>query len=177
MEFCHQSVLLEESIENLRIRPEGIYADGTLGGGGHSYEICRRLSQGGRLIGIDQDAAAIEAAGRRLEEFAGKATIVRSNYCHMRAELAKLGITSIDGVILDLGGFLLSTGSGRPRVYLQRGRAAGHADGSEAVSDSQGCCERLQRDGALPHHPGLRGRPIRQEHCPAYCKSQTGKNN
>ena len=103
MEFCHQSVLLEECIENLRIRPEGIYADGTLGGGGHSYEICRRLSWGGRLIGIDQDAAAIEAAGRRLEEFAGKVTIVRSNYCHMRTELAKLGITSIDGVILDLG--------------------------------------------------------------------------
>ncbi len=103
MEFCHQSVLLEECIENLRIRPEGIYADGTLGGGGHSYEICRRLSGGGRLIGIDQDAAAIEAAGRRLEEFAGKVTIVRSNYCHMRTELAKLGITSIDGVILDLG--------------------------------------------------------------------------
>lgn len=103
MEFHHQSVLLEECIENLRIRPEGIYVDGTLGGGGHSYEICKRLSSGGRLIGIDQDDAAIEAAGRRLEEFAGKVTIVRSNYCHMRAELAKLGITSIDGVILDLG--------------------------------------------------------------------------
>lgn len=103
MEFKHKSVLLEECIENLQIKPDGIYVDGTLGGGGHSYEICRRLSDNGRLIGIDQDSAAIEAAGRRLEEFAGKVTIVRSNYCEMRAELAKLGITSVDGVILDLG--------------------------------------------------------------------------
>ena len=103
MEFKHKSVLLEECIENLQIKPDGIYVDGTLGGGGHSYEICRRLSDKGRLIGIDQDSAAIEAAGRRLEEFAGKVTIVRSNYCEMRAELAKLGITSVDGVILDLG--------------------------------------------------------------------------
>ena len=103
MEFKHKSVLLDECIENLQIKPDGIYVDGTLGGGGHSYEICRRLSDNGRLIGIDQDSAAIEAAGRRLEEFAGKVTIVRSNYCEMRAELAKLGITSVDGVILDLG--------------------------------------------------------------------------
>ena len=66
MEFKHKSVLLEECIENLQIKPDGIYVDGTLGGGGHSYEICRRLSDKGRLIGIDQDSAAIEAAGRRL---------------------------------------------------------------------------------------------------------------
>lgn len=103
MEFKHKSVLLEECIENLRIRPDGIYVDGTLGGGGHSYEICRRLSDKGRLVGIDQDSAAIEAAGKRLEEFAGRVTIVRNNYCNMKAELAKLGITSVDGVILDLG--------------------------------------------------------------------------
>lgn len=103
MEFKHRSVLLEECIENLQIRPDGIYVDGTLGGGGHSYEICQRLSEKGRLIGIDQDAAAIEAASKRLFEFAGKTTIVRSNYCQMREQLAKLGITSVDGVILDLG--------------------------------------------------------------------------
>lgn len=103
MEFKHKSVLLQECIDHLRIRPDGIYVDGTLGGGGHSCEILKRLSPKGRLIGIDQDAAAIEAAGRRLEEFADKATIVRSNYCSMRAELAKLGISSVDGVILDLG--------------------------------------------------------------------------
>ena len=103
MEFKHKSVLLNECIDHLRIRPDGIYVDGTLGGGGHSYEICRRLSGNGRLIGIDQDAAAIKAAAGRLEEFADRVTLVRSNYCNMRAELAKLGITSVDGVILDLG--------------------------------------------------------------------------
>lgn len=103
MEFQHKSVLLEACIENLRIRPDGIYVDGTLGGGGHSYEICRRLSSKGRLVGIDQDAAAIEAAGKRLEEFTDKVTIVRSNYRNMKTELEKLGISSVDGVILDLG--------------------------------------------------------------------------
>ncbi len=103
MEFRHKSVLLEESIEALCIRPDGIYVDGTLGGGGHSYEICRRLSDRGRLIGIDQDAAAIAAATKRLEEFKDRVTIVRSNYCDMKQELGKLGITSVDGVILDLG--------------------------------------------------------------------------
>ena len=102
MEFRHKSVLLEESIEALHIRPDGIYVDGTLGGG-HSYEICRRLSDRGRLIGIDQDAAAIAAATKRLEEFKDRVTIVRSNYCDMKKELGKLGITSVDGVILDLG--------------------------------------------------------------------------
>ncbi len=103
MEFRHKSVLLEESIDALKIRPDGIYVDGTLGGGGHSFEICRRLSPKGRLIGIDQDAAAIEAAAGRLGEFENIVTIVRSNYCEMRQELRKLGITSVDGVILDLG--------------------------------------------------------------------------
>ena len=103
MEFRHTSVLLNECIEYLRIRPDGIYVDGTLGGGGHSFEICRHLSDRGRLIGIDQDAAAVAAAGKRLEPFAGKVTIVRSNYCCMKTELAKLGISSVDGVILDLG--------------------------------------------------------------------------
>ena len=103
MEFRHTSVLLEESIEALRIRPDGIYVDGTLGGGGHSWEICSRLSEKGRLIGIDQDAAAIEAATRRLKVFEDRVTILRANYCDMRAELGKLGITSVDGVILDLG--------------------------------------------------------------------------
>ena len=103
MEFKHKSVLLDESIDALQIKPDGIYVDGTLGGGGHSYEICKRLSGKGRLIGIDQDAAAIQAATERLAEFKDRVTIVRSNYCNMRAELGKLGITSVDGVILDLG--------------------------------------------------------------------------
>ena len=103
MEFRHKSVLLEESIDALQIKPDGIYVDGTLGGGGHSYEICTHLSDKGRLIGIDQDAAAIAAATKRLEEFKDRVTIVRSNYCDMKKELGKLGITSVDGVILDLG--------------------------------------------------------------------------
>ncbi len=103
MEFRHKSVLLEESIDALCIKPDGIYVDGTLGGGGHSYEICRRLSPKGRLIGIDQDEAAIEAATRRLAEFGDQVTIIRANYRDMRRELAGLGITSVDGVVLDLG--------------------------------------------------------------------------
>lgn len=103
MEFRHKSVLLDESIESLCIKPDGVYVDGTLGGGGHSYEICRRLSGKGRLIGIDQDAAAIEAATERLGEFKDRVKIIRSNYCNIKGELGKLGITSVDGVILDLG--------------------------------------------------------------------------
>ena len=103
MEFKHQSVLLSECMESLNIRPDGIYVDGTLGGGGHSYEICRRLSDKGRLIGIDQDEAAIEAARARLGEFKDKVTIIRSNYCNMKPELTKLHITAVDGILLDLG--------------------------------------------------------------------------
>ena len=103
MEFKHKSVLLKETIEALQIRPDGIYVDGTLGGGGHSYEICRHLSEKGRLIGIDQDADAIEAANERLGEFSDKVTIIRSNYCDMVKELENIGISSVDGIILDLG--------------------------------------------------------------------------
>lgn len=103
MEFSHVSVLLKETIEQLNIRPDGIYVDGTLGGGGHAYEVLRRLSPKGRLIGIDQDADAIKAAGERLLEFGSRVTIVRSNYCNMRLELQKLGIDRVDGILLDLG--------------------------------------------------------------------------
>ncbi|MCI8744160.1 MAG: 16S rRNA (cytosine(1402)-N(4))-methyltransferase RsmH [Lachnospiraceae bacterium] len=103
MEFSHVSVLLKETVEQLNIRPDGIYVDGTLGGGGHAYEVLRRLSPKGRLIGIDQDADAIKAAGERLLEFGSRVTIVRSNYCNMRLELQKLGIDRVDGILLDLG--------------------------------------------------------------------------
>ncbi len=103
MVFKHKSVLLEETIEGLNIKPDGIYVDGTLGGGGHAYEVCKRLSDKGRFIGIDQDAAAIEAASARLNDFMGKVTIVRSNYCDMKSQLQKLGIDKVDGIVLDLG--------------------------------------------------------------------------
>jgi len=103
MSFEHTSVLLKETIDSLNIKEDGIYVDGTLGGGGHAYEICRRLGSGGRLIGIDQDEAAIFAAGERLKEFGDKVTIVRSNYSHMKQVLSDLSITGVDGIMLDLG--------------------------------------------------------------------------
>lgn len=103
MEFQHKSVLLEETVNGLNIKPDGIYVDGTLGGGGHAYEICRRLGDKGSIIGIDQDEAAIEAAGIRLKDFGEKVTIVRSNYCEMKSVLQNLGIDKVDGIVLDLG--------------------------------------------------------------------------
>ncbi len=103
MEFKHTSVLLNETIEGLNIKPDGIYVDGTLGGGGHSLEVCKRLGANGSIIGIDQDAAAIKAAGDRLKDFGEKVTIVRSNYCEMKSRLQELGIDKVDGIILDLG--------------------------------------------------------------------------
>lgn len=103
MEFHHTSVLLKETIEGLKIKPEGIYVDGTLGGGGHSHEIAARLSERGRLIGIDQDEAAIAAAGERLSGFKDKVTIVRGNYRNTKSILDQLAVYNIDGMILDLG--------------------------------------------------------------------------
>ncbi len=103
MEFKHKSVLLNETIDGLNIKPDGIYVDGTLGGGGHAYEVCRRLGEKGSIIGIDQDAAAIEAASARLKDFGEKVTIVRSNYCDMKSKLHELGIDKVDGIVLDLG--------------------------------------------------------------------------
>ncbi|RGF19912.1 16S rRNA (cytosine(1402)-N(4))-methyltransferase RsmH [Dorea sp. AM10-31] len=103
MEFVHKSVLLKETIDGLKIKPDGIYVDGTLGGGGHASEVARRLSDKGSIIGIDQDAAAIEAAGIRLKDFGEKVIIVRSNYCDMKSQLGKLGIDKVDGIVLDLG--------------------------------------------------------------------------
>lgn len=103
MEFNHTSVLLNETIEGLKIKPDGIYVDGTLGGGGHSFEIAKRLNDRGRLIGIDQDEAAIAAAGERLKDFGEKVTIVRSNYRNALSVLHDLGIEKVDGMMLDLG--------------------------------------------------------------------------
>jgi len=103
MVFKHTSVLLTETIEGLQIKPDGVYVDGTLGGGGHSYEIAGRLNAKGKLIGIDQDDAAIKAAGERLKEYGEKVTIIRSNYRNTKGVLTGLGIEQIDGMMLDLG--------------------------------------------------------------------------
>ncbi len=103
MEFKHKSVLLEETIDGLRVNPDGVYVDGTLGGAGHASEVCKRLSAKGRFIGIDQDQDAIIAASERLGEYSNCTTIIRSNYCHMVRELEKLGIFQADGILLDLG--------------------------------------------------------------------------
>ena len=103
MEFKHKSVLLEETIEGLRVKPDGIYVDGTLGGAGHAREVCQRLSAKGRFIGIDQDQDAIVAASERLAAYGDRVTIIRSNYCYMVNELKNLGIHQVDGILLDLG--------------------------------------------------------------------------
>jgi len=103
MSFEHVSVMLSETVDGLNVRPGGIYVDGTLGGGGHSSEICKRLSGKGRLIGIDQDEAAIAAAGARLSEYGDMVTIVRSNYEQIGKVLYELGIEKVDGIMLDLG--------------------------------------------------------------------------
>lgn len=103
MEFVHKSVLLKEVIENLNIRQDGIYMDGTLGGAGHSYHICERLSDAGRLVGIDQDAAAIEAAAGRLAVFGSRVYVIRSNYAEFADVLDSLSIGYVDGILLDLG--------------------------------------------------------------------------
>lgn len=103
MEFKHKSIMLSEVLDGLSIKPNGCYMDGTLGGAGHSYHICERLTEGGRLIGIDQDADAIAAAGRRLEPFKDKAVIVRGNYSEFESILDGLGIDKVDGILLDLG--------------------------------------------------------------------------
>ena len=103
MAFQHFSVLLNETIEQLAIKENGIYVDGTLGGGGHASEVLARLGEEGRLIGIDQDGAAIEAAGARLAPYGERVTIVRSNYSAMPEVLNQLGIQGVDGILLDLG--------------------------------------------------------------------------
>lgn len=103
LEFVHKSVLLNETVDSLNVKPDGIYVDGTLGGGGHAYEVCKRLGEHGRFIGIDQDAEAIEAAGLRLSEFGDKVTIVRSNYVDIENILKSLNIQLVNGIMLDLG--------------------------------------------------------------------------
>ena len=138
MEFHHTSVLLNETIDNLNIRPDGIYVDGTLGGGGHALEVAKRLGEGGRLIGIDQDADAILAATERLKEYQDRVTIVRSNYCNMRQELKNLGIEKVDGIVLDLGVSSF-------QLYLYgRKCSVRYADGSKRKPYGKRYCQYLQ---------------------------------
>ena len=101
-EFHHVSVLLEECLEGLDIKPDGIYVDGTLGGAGHSSRIAAQLTTG-RLIGIDRDPVALEAAGKRLAPYADRVTLVHSNFCEIAQVLRTLGIDGVDGILLDLG--------------------------------------------------------------------------
>lgn len=103
MEFKHKTVLLMESVDNLITDPNGIYVDGTLGGAGHSMEICKRLTEHGRLIGFDQDAEAIKAASERLTQYQDKVTILHSNFSQMKRELELLGVGEVNGILLDLG--------------------------------------------------------------------------
>ena len=103
MTFSHTSVLLYETVDSLNIRPDGIYVDGTLGGGGHASLVLSRLGEGGRLIGLDQDADAIAAATERLKPYGDRVTVIRTNYENIKEALASLGIAKVDGIYLDLG--------------------------------------------------------------------------
>ena len=103
MAFEHVSVLLHETVDGLNVRPDGTYVDATLGGGGHAFEVCSRLGDKGRFIGIDQDADAIKAASERLAGFGEKVTIIRSNYRDMKLQLQAIGVDKVDGIVLDLG--------------------------------------------------------------------------
>lgn len=103
MEFKHVSVMLDETIEQLKIKPDGVYLDGTIGGAGHSYVIASKLDKGGRLIGIDQDEDAIKAATERLSCYKDRVTIIRDNYCNFKSRLDELNISAVDGILLDLG--------------------------------------------------------------------------
>ncbi len=103
MEFVHQSIMLKETIESLNIVPDGIYVDGTLGGGGHSFAIAHRLSDKGRLIGIDQDQDAICAATERLMPVKDRVTIIQNNYSMMKQILSDLSVSKVNGILLDLG--------------------------------------------------------------------------
>ena len=120
MMFEHKSVLLYETIDSLNVKPDGIYVDGTLGGGGHALEVCRRLGEYGRLIGIDQDADAIAAASERLRDYEDRVTIVRSNYEEIQSVLKDLGIEKADG-IYPVSYTHLDIAAASPRYLLHRG--------------------------------------------------------
>ena len=135
IKFSHVSVLLPECIENLNIKPNGVYVDGTTGGGGHSLEIVKRLGEGGRLICIDRDTDALQAAAKRLEVYKDRITFVHSNYSELDAVLRDLGIDKVDGVLLDLGvsSYQLDTAE-RGFSYMQDARLDMRMDRESALS-------------------------------------------
>ena len=143
MEFKHTSVLFAECMEGLAIKPDGIYVDGTLGGGGHSSGICAQLGANGTLIGTDRDTDALQAAEKRLEPYACRKIFVQSNYAQIKEVLADLQIDKIDGALLDLGvsSFQLDNPE-RGFSYMQRVRCR----------------------GAAQHHHPLRGRTLGDAH-------------
>ncbi|MBQ8281785.1 MAG: 16S rRNA (cytosine(1402)-N(4))-methyltransferase, partial [Lachnospiraceae bacterium] len=101
--FNHYSVMLNETVDGLNVKPAGVYVDGTLGGGGHAFEVLSRLGEKGSYIGIDQDSDAIKAASERLEKFGDRFTVVRSNYEDIKNVVTRLGVERVDGILLDLG--------------------------------------------------------------------------
>ena len=173
MAFEHKSVLLEETVDSLNIKPDGIYVDGTLGGGGHAFEVCSRLGEKGRLIGIDQDADAIRAASERLSVFGDRVTVVRNNYVNIAEVLASLGIEKVDGIYLDLGvsSYQLDT--------AERGFTYREEDAPlDMRMDQRGSgryCKYLQRIGTVSDHSGLRRGSVCKEYSQAYCEKKAGK--
>lgn len=138
MEFEHKSVLLDETVDALHVKPGGIYMDGTLGGGGHSYEICKRLGGSGKLYGIDQDADAVRAASERLSPFGDMVLILRDNYCNAVARLRSMGVDGLDGIVLDLGvsSYQLDTAS-RGFTYKQDAPLDMRMDDRQTLTASQ----------------------------------------
>lgn len=135
IKFSHVSVLLPECIENLNIKPSGVYVDGTTGGGGHSLEIAKRLTDGGRLICIDRDTDALKAAASRLADYADRITFVHSNYSELETVLRDLAVDAVDGVLLDLGvsSYQLDTAE-RGFSYMQDARLDMRMDRESALS-------------------------------------------
>ena len=150
MEFSHVSVLLNETIEQLHIRPDGIYVDGTLGGGGHSYEICRRLSEKGRLVGIDQDADAIEAAGKAPGGIPGPRDDCPQQLLRYAPGAPEAWHREGGWDCPGSGRLLLPAGRGGAGLHLPGGRAPGYAHGSAPDEDCEGYRERLFGGGSLP---------------------------
>ena len=176
MEFKHKSVLLNETIDGLNIKPDGIYVDGTLGGGGHAYEVCRRLGEKGSIVGIDQDAAAIEAASARLKDFGEKVTIVRSNYCDMKSKLHELGIDKVDGIVLDLGvsSYQLDTAE-RGFSYREDAPLDMRMDTRQKMT-ARDIVNDYTEAGSLPSDSRLRGGQVREEHSQAHCAGSRGES-